>query len=706
MARHAGFAAAISVGEAYLNQTLWVAMEAAGLDPISDSLFFTLPSSVPIGAGLTVRLSGFGLFDQRPTMTLFENQANTIRMTASADCFVAASINPNTPAEQDETWKVRLDGAVDTAIDLELDDASNGIYLRWLPVGSVLQQLTVTHLQGPNVPPWLQEALNSPLVRDSLNVALQGFGPQRITGKLFSVRLDHVQPVKFDKTGFSVFEWFSIHERIGRAVLRVRNGSISVGIDLTGLSTGNPDLLVDLLRIPGTGPVYRWSVFDSTLPGERPVIVGGGAKPTAGDIAVLFNPDVLTAIVSKISAQISGTPMVPKIKVMSVATRVAPFEKPLRGTELGLCVDFVVHHQDIGNVSGRAYLQPYLRQDGEPGPDPFPSVWLLYVGHVDIDVPWWIEIAVALAGISLAVALPALSPLVAVGLIAAFDGILPAVIGTAEVTAERALQQGTAIRVASRVTSVNTPKHQMLYDGLDRVHVNDDGLGLLVSSVAPDVRFTPAGTRDVATVDASLNAGAPGAFSVAATLRSDLGPLAGQCMLRIVVRRGDNGDEVARLEGSYATSHSVAWDHMTPELFLLDDYSIEVRMWLSGPSLTGLLFATSINAEVTDELNRHHPYVTWDEHWAHFQNDGTQLKWWHRLSKPTLHRTAPSARCLALRQRITRLRNSPFGLGVHYVDALAFDWADIAAHRDNLCDYCFFGGPTKVFPNPPEGWFR
>jgi hypothetical protein len=705
MGRHAGYAAAITVGEDYLNQTLWAALEDASIDPLIESRFIVLPGAVPLVGGQTVRLTGVVLFDQRPTISLATNPSNTLRVTTSAVLFAAGSLNPGSPAELDETWVLRLSGAADVAVDVELDDPTNGIYLRWNPATSSILGLTITLQQGPSVPPWLQSALNSPTVLAAFNTALRRNPPVRITGRLFSRSIVHTQPATFERTGFSVFEWFSIRERISKADLRVADGAINLGIDLAGLSSGNPGGLVNLLQQVGTGPVYRWVTTDSTLPGDRPVLEGRGARTSTGDISVLFNPDVLAAIVNKVSARISGTPIAPKIKVVSVATRVAQFDKPLRGRETGLCIDFVVDHQDIGAVAGRAYLQPYVTVDGEPGPTPRPPAWMLYVGHVEIDVPWWVEFAIALAGIALAVTLPVLSPLVAVGLIAVFDGILPGVIGDAESASQRSLGRGTTIS-RGVTTSTTSPTPHRRYQSLERIQVSDDGLGLRLSDNIPDVRFRPT-TQPLVLggVGVSLDAGSPEPFIASIGLNDLLASLTRQCTVRLVVRRSDTGDEVARLEGPYATSTQVSWDHMTADLFLVDSYDIVGQIFLSGPSMTGLLFSQSVTASVSDYFDRHHSFVRWGAHWAHFRNVGTGGEWWHRYSQPKVHRTAPSARCLALRQLVSRYAASPFQPALFYSDSLDYAWDDLAMHRDELCDYCFFGGPTRQLELPRDDWF-
>jgi hypothetical protein len=43
--------------------------------------------------------------------------------------------------------------------------------------------------------------------------------------------------------------------------------------------------------------------------------------------------------------------------------------------------------------------------------------------------------------------------------------------------------------------------------------------------------------------------------------------------------------------------------------------------------------------------------------------------------------------------------------GVSYSDTLGFDFSEVPARRKDLCDYYFFGGPTRMAPFPKEDWF-
>jgi hypothetical protein len=144
---------------------------------------------------------------------------------------------------------------------------------------------------------------------------------------------------------------------------------------------------------------------------------------------------------------------------------------------------------------------------------------------------------------------------------------------------------------------------------------------------------------------------------------------------------------------------------MNADLYHVDDYFVRARIFLNRVSMTGLLFAANAQIKVTDPLNRHKPFVFWEPHVAYFRSPEHPSQFWARLNHPSVHRTAASARCLVLRQRITRLARNQFGLGVSYSDNLGFDFSEVPVRRKDLCDYCFFGGPTRTEPFPREDWF-
>jgi hypothetical protein len=702
MERHAGFAAAISVGEAFINQSLSAAV--ADASPLADSQLFMIPTSVPLVGGDTVRLSGIGLFEQRPQVRLAANPANTVTMAASAIVFVTGTTNTSIPfAQISETWKVRLTGTA--AVGVDVDVAPDGIFLRWIPAASSISGLSVTVLQGPPPPPWLAAALNSPPVRAALSFAIQQLRPIRVTPKLLDRDIVHRQSCDIRSTGVSEFEWFVIAERVSRAVVRILDGAVAIGVDLQDRTAGDPTQLLDIRRRPGDAVAYRWLVRDNVLPTDRPLLVPHAIADDR-DIAVLVNGGLIGAVVATVSSQIADTPIAPGVRFKSVAMRPERFVKPLRGPEMALRVDVTVNHNVFGDVHVALFLQPYLLEDGSGSPNPTTPLWFLYLGHIDVDVPWWIDVAIVVLGIALSAAFPVLTPLVAIGVIAAIDGIIPGAIDSATGEAIAAQGRGVFLVVANRASTLPTQKQQSSWETVNAIAVSSEGVDLRMSIVAPSVRFGSLDdTVDVARLVCVFDANHKGPYRVAVQLRQDLQFLAASCAVQIVVTTSSTGAEVARAEGAFANASRLQFSHLTAALYHEDVFTVHARVWLDATGLTGLLFSADVDVTVTDVLDRHRPFATWDEHWAHFRNAGTAWQWWHRFSKPKIHRTATSARCAALRRAATRPHPPTVASTLRYLDELGFDWENIPAHRDEVCDHCFFDTPTSPAVSPREDWF-
>ncbi len=594
MGRHAGFAVAASVGEAFINQTIWAAFEDLG--PIQDSLLFALPSSVPVVGGSTVQLSGVALFEQRPTIALRENPANTAMTMASAVIYVAANIDSPAGPSFDQTWKLRVSGTASVSIDVEV--AADGVFLRWVPASSSISALAVSVLEGPGVPSWLVQALNSPQVLAAMNRGLGAIGPIRVSGKLLDRTITHVQPVKIPSVQLSLFEWFTISETVSRVDLRVKDSCVAIGIDLQGRTNGDANQLLDLRRNVGDSVVYDWPIFDNTGT-DRPVLVGVAPTPRDDDIAVLANADVLSAIGASVSGQIAGTPVAPGVKLVSIGLRIERFNKPLRGPELGLRFDFTVHHDVAGDLSGHVYLQIYQKEDRRGTANPVPPVWLMYVGLVEFDVPWWVDVAVVVAGLGAAACFPAIAPLVPVATVAAIDGIIPGVIGSVEAPAALVLGDGVVLAPGVSQGTLPTNEHESTWQDVNRIALASDGVGAQMAIVADSLRF---GTGKQAEPTATLHTGFvdpyPFNFRAYLELRTDLMPLANDCTVQIIVSRTDTGAEVARTEGDYR-HRFVAFSHLTEDLYLVDKYHLRSRIWLNRESMTGLLFASDVDVPVT-----------------------------------------------------------------------------------------------------------
>ena len=696
MERHAGFAAAVTVTEAYLNQLMRV--EFQKIDPISGGQLFQLPALAPLPSGKMVRLSGIGLFNSSPALKLMPNSSNTVSMATSTVAFIDASLQDNAGTVLEErTLKIQV--AANARVSFDIETAPNGLFLRVVPTTSTIDKLEFSELDGNLLPDWVTQALNAAPLRAAVNKVINALGPVRVSNALFPSGLHHVQSANFPSTGISLFEWFTIDEHIASTAIRVLDGCITVGINLKGFPPGVPSQLVDLNLFKGDSISYGWPKTTQDSLSSRPLLVP--ANISNGDISMLVNANVVRAIVDKVSAQVAGTPVSPGVQISRITMQPAFFIKPLGGREIAMKVDVTFTVDIAGAISGSVYLQFFSR-----GP-----AWFVYVGHTEINVPWWVNVAVVAVGLTLSAIFPMLAPLLTVGVIAAIDGIIPGVIDNATGAANNALKDGEPLAGGVITTSFHGPRGDLTnYKGTNSIHLSSEGLGASMTDVIPSVRFPESNRNDaVADLNCRLDAGSPEPYAFQLSLRSDLTSLVPDCSAQIIVYRADTGEEVSRTEGPFSSHSLLLLDHLSPMLYFVDTFRVQAKIFLNRVALEGLMFTSDTNVTVTDVYNRHHPYVSWYQHTAHFvspnQTDPNVRQFWHRDTYPHIHRTAASARCLVLRQRANRHAMLNQGIDVFYRDTLDFDPSLIPFNRKMLCDYCFFGGPTKAEPFPQDDWF-
>ncbi len=135
-------------------------------------------------------------------------------------------------------------------------------------------------------------------------------------------------------------------------------------------------------------------------------------------------------------------------------------------------------------------------------------------------------------------------------------------------------------------------------------------------------------------------------------------------------------------------------------------------------------FSQTLSVGVTDVVDRHHPYVRW-QHTAFFHDPSSPIpglplrehRLWHRSRHSRIHRTDLLTRCKVLNSSVSALLAEQGGVqapptppSLSYLDTLAAfgTFAKVETWRHGvLCDYCFFGGPTRTdwktptAPTPP-----
>jgi len=188
--------------------------------------------------------------------------------------------------------------------------------------------------------------------------------------------------------------------------------------------------------------------------------------------------------------------------------------------------------------------------------------------------------------------------------------------------------------------------------------------------------------------------------------------------------RTDTGATVLSVDWALTTAAlTIAIDRWSGDLIYNDQWAVTCEVYRPAAALTARYsyFNQGIEAGVNDVVDRHHPYVHW-KHTAWFHNPsgvGTlkQHPFWIRNRKSRIHRTDLLIRCIALNEAFTAGYPQETGKSLVepkedvpaplYLDSLA-DYGsleDVDRWRHGvLCDYCFFGGPTRTtwkIPTPP-----
>lgn len=177
--------------------------------------------------------------------------------------------------------------------------------------------------------------------------------------------------------------------------------------------------------------------------------------------------------------------------------------------------------------------------------------------------------------------------------------------------------------------------------------------------------------------------------------------------VRWTVRRTDT-NEIIRNIDVQANAGLVLDLTGEPVLLQTPKLRIACRVYSTFGPITTDLFQARVSLRVSDNLDRSHPFVRWQHQVfppvVRVEADGshTELGFHPVFRTSAIHRTAVPGRCrMVSRYSINspKATTDPNLLShIDYFDELPFPIEEIVAHRDILCDYCFFGGPDKKVP--------
>jgi hypothetical protein len=540
-----------------------------------------------------------------------------------------------------------------------------------------------------------------------------------LTPPLLKTVIEKTVQGDFKETGVSIFNWFTIRLEASNIVYKVTGGSLTVAVDFRNRTAGN---FGQLDSVWGIDDVWMETRTPDGVEQQRPAFIVKGHPVRSGNFGVLFNMDVLSAEIASVSAQTAHTNVSKNAELRSLSLGYATFTKPLfPGVRDGFKLSFhaTVHPSDI-NVFGAVYLQPVVAV--YEGPTAFlrdPS-WSLRIVHSELDTEWWIDVVVfALAALA-SVALPALFPIFLVSAIAVSDGILPGLLDDARNSAVRGLEQ-TLLGLPS--PGKNNPLPGLpggTWGGeINHVAFRPEGLHTTIDISA--VSFVR-GPKLIAPDGWHAEKKGPMPFSV--KLSAPMEKMANNLSVLWEVFRTDTngllrsrtrrylGDDVLIAIDRSATVRGIQMDPDTngiliglrdPDFYFLKGVKVRCTVTATLGSQVGVIWSDEVVVVIDDDLDRSRNFLEWGPHRVFFANAGTNDETWSHDRTSRIHRTATGARCMMLRQRAEASpRQRP---KFRYFDTVPHPWDQLANHRHFLCDFCFFGGPDKSTPFPPEKWF-
>jgi len=191
----------------------------------------------------------------------------------------------------------------------------------------------------------------------------------------------------------------------------------------------------------------------------------------------------------------------------------------------------------------------------------------------------------------------------------------------------------------------------------------------------------------------------------------DLQPDDPHLKVRWTVTRDDTHEVVLNVDGAAAGLLVLRIASVDIPFLEASSFSIDCRVYRTLGAQVDELYANHRTLKIYDPVDRTHPYVHWThEVWTpevQIAGNGSRnlLGYAAKGRRSKLHRTDLPGRCHSVSHySLNQVRDAGPGVtpsAIAYLDALPFPRSELVAMRGQVCDYCFFGGPTKAIPIVP-----
>jgi hypothetical protein len=689
--RHSGFAFVSGTTEGFVNSLIEAAFN--NMRPIA----FRLPSPIDAGAG-PVSISG-DVVVMPPHATFRRRPDNLV----AVDCRFSAEL--------------RLEGLTPNPVDVVLDLRTSVLVGIAAPivgdrfqVGLDLAQASVQILRVDVTEGFLGSAysavINSGPVLAALTAALRSVPSQLVRTTVDGIKTTTRIAPKQMPCGASLFElpeMFGADFTVSRIVPKVLDGELTIGVDIAGHSFGDANTL---------GTVFDGSAAVIWVRTNADNWRGHSAL-RKGNIGASVNPTVISSMINAtLSAAARNAFLDCHVALDRIGVSLGNFTPELTtrlidGANVTVGASFypspsrdslsrlVPSGVSVGTEASFSFGLHLQTWDGDTAfLSRHADYWFIKVYNPSVDLPWWVTLGLIVVGVA--------EPLLLLPIIALLDGIIPSLLQNLAAGIERKLQSG--IDGAVTETGLAAARTTRALPGLPGVKANWFTRLLSLSSQGMDcyVQCDLDNARDTQP-DRALNVTVDGrrvrhgeeihvpleslelvrcGFSIApGTVPT------GDRTIRVSweVRRTDTGEIVDQKDKQLFASDGVMLadplaitiNRTNPALMPVDEFPVRIRVYRPLYGRVKEFASCSFSVKVFDRFDRHHPFVKWFG-WA---QGGPR--------ESVLHRTAVPGRC----KMVIRAASDA---DIKYFDELPFPREEIVANRDGLCDYCFFGGPTRT----------
>lgn len=719
MSLHAGFAATVTITQAAAQRLVRAQLTSKGFSPIVRS---SKPVPLDASPGRPARTMAYDLFLAEPKLSFaaanqgrigvhlrldgqlhFASEklaAKTCTVSIEFDVLAGMRVHDD---DEDGTYQLQLDLGVDT-----IDDVRN-----W----------SLKRLRGPNPEPDYLSDLSAELHRmTALSLWIMPFLEDN--------------PLCVTPPGFAELKALGIKPK-GPAVATF-DGSFSAGLDIDGKTQGDRAALQDLNAIVtahGWRKTLRQHVQTGTDELGKPLYETRWTDrvrlPTAShatNLAFSVNKAVLEALMPTLRAKVMEGFEDEKKKAIAAAHAYAEahgkdYDEPvianitLEKFEVGtadqhLAIWGTASHNGI-SVDYR--LKCALVSTSVDGDGNFVSARQHVIGITadvydsELDRPWWttaLEVLGLWIGVVLAPFTFGLSLVVVTFVLVAVEPSISNAISGGEAHAKTGVMAALAGNHGRIPLRIPPPNGLPFVLSVDDVVVDPEGVttwsrieslaGNLAALALKDGRSTSWPAHDLDPIQVWLHA-RPGLYHPADLRVRARWEVFGGSTATLLDTRDELIGEPQEYPGPPVSSIAIA--HTGPDREIYERFIVKCRIYRPWGSSTDELWSGELVVTIEDRLLHHAPYVRWSTqvYWEQQSSklgDPTRTSqgWISQQRRSAIHLTSAKDRCRFADRYSPKLRKTD----LTYLAKLPFPVAQIQDHREEVCPYCFFGGPDET----------